>query len=313
MSRGVCEVKGEAGRRIERQSESDSFPKQYAPSKPGPTPLGLDGFASQGKTAEKKITGSSVPIIQSLFTPLLDVDKTNLSTGDRKILELITRRISSGNFTQDQLNTYSHEIERIRSKSSYLEKAVSSSKRDATWGTEMINKQSAYSHKTGTFGPWGSLAANGCGAFAINNANQILGFNTEFSDLSYNLNQNSELTTNIGGWLGMNPLVVGDYYRQNGAKVTLYTNPTDVSKDHDAYIALFFHSGGAHYVAAEYNSSTKKFEVYNLDSDEKEKSLVSLSRESYHHTAGWIIWGIDSPINTSDDYSNNPFERSQPK
>lgn len=277
--------------------------------KPGPTPATQSIYTFQTNDTSEKITGSPVRRIQNLFETLLDVDTSNLSIEDRKTLELISRQIDSGSFTQSQLNTYYQELDSIRSKAKDLEKAVSDSKSDATWGKEMINNQSSYSHKAGTFGRWGSIADNGCGAIAINNANQIIGFNTDFGDLVHDLNQQPNLTTSLFGKAGMNPLVIGDYYRQNGAEVTLYTNPANVSKDHDVYIALFFHSSGAHYIAAEYNPSTKKFEVYNLDTAEKEKSLVSLSQESCEDTSGWIIWGIDSPVNSNNGYSNSPLNR----
>jgi len=280
--------------------------------KPGPSPTALPVYSTKISDTTGKITGSSVQRIQNVYEALLDVDTSNLSARDRKALELISRQIDSGSFTQSQLNTYYQALDRIRSKAKYLEKAVSDSKSDATWGTKMINNQNSYSQKAGTFGPFGSIAKNGCGAIAINNANQALGFNTEFGDLVHNLNQRPDLTTNLFGIAGMNPLVIGDYYRQNGAEVTLYTNPADVPTDHDAYIALYFHSKGGHYVAARYDQFAHEYEVYNLFENGRTYPMNSLSDSDFpaaEDTNHWIIWGIDSPVNTNDGYSNSPFSR----
>lgn len=309
---------------LQDKTKGDSSGKSKTTPKPSSTPLPKPGPTPeiQQKDSNREIESNirvdevTARQIQRFYEPLLNVDTSNLSENDRRALDLISRRIDSGIFTQSQLNSYIQELERIRSKAKYLEKAVSDSKDDATWGTEMINNQNSYSHKAGTFGRWGNIADNGCGAISINNANRMLGYDTEFGDLVHNLNQQSDLTTNLFGILGMNPLVIGDYYRQRGAYVALYTNPAEVPKDYDAYIALLFYSdGGAHYVAAEYNKYEDKFEVYNLLTDNMVHEMDSLSATYYpgdKKTNLWIIWGIDSSNNTNDGFSNSPAEKESP-
>ena len=159
----------------------------------------------------------------------------------------------------------------------------------------MIIDQSLYSKHIGTFGILGSTARNACGVIAIHNANQLLGYKTRLDDLSYMM-QRSNLYSSIEyGLLGMNPVGLANLYERNGAEVTIYLDPQKVSKDHDAYIAVFFYPLGGHYVAANYNEATQQFEVYNIDTDHVMKKLDTLSAQSYKGTFGWVVWGIDAP------------------
>ena len=184
-------------------------------------------------------------------------------------------------------------------KDKYLDLLKKKSDPKATWGTEMINDQSLYSKYIGTFGILGSTARNACGVIAIHNANQLLGFNTRFDDLSYMMQRSSLYTSIEYGLLGMNPFGLANLYEGNGAEVTIYLDPQKVSKDHDAYIAVFSYPVGSHYVAADYNQATQQFEVYNLDTDHVVKKLDTLSAQSYKGTFGWVVWGIDSPEATN--------------
>jgi hypothetical protein len=105
----------------------------------------------------------------------------------------------------------------------------------------------------------------------------------------------------------MNPVGLANLYERNGADVTIYPDPQKVSKDHDAYIAVFFYPFGGHYVAAEYNEATDRFEVYNLDTDHEMKELKTLSAQSFEGTFGWVVWGIDAPkeYDTGSSGNNN--------
>ncbi|NLI53206.1 MAG: hypothetical protein GX417_02660 [Clostridiales bacterium] len=244
---------------------------------------------------------------------LLGIDTTYLSTGSRKILELINRKIANKALTPELFKTYLLDLSKIKTeaeKGEYIEKIKASSLPEATWGTEMINNQSVYSKAFATFGGLGNIAGNACGVIAIHNANQILGYNTEFEDLMYQMQKYSLMSTNAFGLLGMNPDVIGGIYSKAGAKVTMYFNPKDVPTDHDGYIAMFSYPIGAHYVAADFNKEKGTFDVYNLDDDGVKKQLNDLSRKSYPGTFLWIVWGIDMP-NEPDIGKTGPMFKMQ--
>jgi len=272
---------------------------------PGPAPVKTPEVKSAINPDKQEVFMDLSAATKNVISYLLDIDKNVLSTGDRKILEVIERRIDNGKLTRSQLRLYLQDINRIRTeveKIEYLDKVKSSSKKEATWGTEIIHKQSEYSSASGSFGKFGSLSKNGCGFIALHNANQILGNRTKFSDLYLGLQQNPSTKTNFFGWLGMNPKIVSEFYEQQGATVSHYKDLASVPKTHDAYIALFFHSSGAHYVAAVYDETAHQFMVYNLF-DTGSSPLSDLSAEAYAQragkTSGWQVWGIDTTESSS--------------
>lgn len=275
---------------------------------PGPTPVATPTVPKDSSQPEKQEPVEFTPVEKRMILDLLHVDKSKLPVGDRKILEFIERQVKSGDVTASQLKRYLSDIGTIREKvekAEYLDKVKAESTKDATWGTEIINNQSDYSDSAGTFGALGSIAKNGCGIIAMHNVNQILGLNIAFDDFYYALRKYDFLSTNLGGTLGMNPDVV-TLYNYLGANVTHYETPFNVSKDHDAYIALYFRLFGAHYIAAEYNESTGKYEVYNLYSDKAEMvELNSLSSQSVRGSFLWTVWGIDLPITNETERVGN--------
>ena len=108
----------------------------------------------------------------------------------------------------------------------------------------------------------------------------------------------------MGGQLGMNPLIVGDYYRNRGYDVRLYSNPGNVPPDYDAYLALYFYGGtadrplGAHYVALEYDPQAKQYVSYNdpkeLDGPQQVfPDFAQMKATDEAHAL--FVWGIDKP------------------
>ena len=269
---------------------------------------------------------SSTPLPKPGLTPEIDadhlkqdfrnIDRSRLSGNSKILFDLTMEQLRTNQISSNVYSSISANYTKLLNESNkikLLDKVKDDSASQATWDESIINNQTAYSSKVGSFGRNGNLAENGCGFMAIHNANQILGISSRFDETYYELNKAGDLATNWSGKLGMNPLVIGGYYRQHGAEVTLYTNPANVPTDCDSYIALFFYSdGGAHYVAAKYNQTTQKFDVYNLLADGEKKQMDSLSASDYpgmKKTEHWIIWGIDSPVNTNDSYSSSPIEK----
>lgn len=238
---------------------------------------------------------------------LLGIDTSYLSTGSRKILELIYSKLASGAITMEEFKEYLPEFNQIKieaEKAIYYEK-IKSSPSKATWGTEMIYDQGVYNNIPGTFGPLGNIPEKVCGAVAIHNANQILGFKTRADELIFWMQKYSILSTNVFGLLGVNPDVITGIYTSAGAKVTKYKDTSRVSKEHDAYIVLYYYWLGGHYVAAEYDSKKDCFLVYNNFKTNGPEEWKTLSGSSYAESAslyrrsgksfGWTVWGIDAP------------------
>jgi len=246
--------------------------------------------------------------------PSLDtfgVDTRYLSEDSRRKLELILRKMNSSVVSSELYRTYLKELDNIREeeeKGIYFEKIKSGAPSDATWGTEMIYDQRVYNKISGTFGPWGNIPENVCGAAAIQNANQILGINTRFDELIYSIQKEYLVTTNLFGKLGMSIDALCGYYINAGATVTDYDSHSKIPNNHDAYIVMYVYKDtngnlGAHYVAAEYDKTNVCFKVYN--DIKKNETWDALLPSSYQKIAGqyghndeilvWNVFGIDQP------------------
>lgn len=272
---------------------------QPGPTPPAVTPNPLKGIADLSKRLIYVRNENSKD-----SDLLLGVDTSRISDEDREILERINKELLRGNISQDQLGMYTASVNRIQLKAMYkdpLKIAMTTSLRDATWGTEVINNQKSYSTEPGTFGSRGNLADNGCGFMAINNTNQILGTPTNFKDTVSKLNANSTFTTLLGGTRGMNPLVVGDYYRSKGYDVELYPNISEVPMTYDAYIMLYAYKAqdanhndtlGAHYIALSYDEASEMLTAYNLSGNKAVKSESFSDYLSEDTTLASIVWGI---------------------
>ena len=287
---------------------------------PVPTPLPQPGpspVVTPGVDKGENPIGKSAPIEfsyrdkQALLS-MLDMDKSLLPVGDRKIVELIERQVQRGVTTPGQFGRFFKDLLLIRAKLTELEwvdDRKKESKGSATWGSELINNQEDYSSVPGTFGSKGNMKDNACGYMAINNANQFLGYHTDYSDTSYHLNNHSEFTTVADGQLGMNPLVVGAYYRSLGCQVKCFSNVTAIPKTYDAYIMLYFYKSknkigndplGAHYIAVSYNPSTDKFTAYNNNIYGKTEQKDGFSQFLPPDQRGYFVWGINHPDQPHD-------------
>jgi hypothetical protein len=103
--------------------------------------------------------------------------------------------------------------------------------------------------------------------------------------------------------MGMNPLVVGNYYRTKGYDVDLYTNSDEVPNTYDAYIMFYGYTKengdgkyGAHYIAIEYDDETGQLIAYNNEWESKIDSESDFS-DFLPDKVGFdlFIWGIDKP------------------
>ncbi|MPM53433.1 hypothetical protein SDC9_100201 [bioreactor metagenome] len=256
---------------------------------------------------------------KQMLLSILDLDTSLMSVTDRKQIEFIERQVQRGVVTPNQLKQFYQDLISIRNKvekQEWINKTKAESNPAATWGAELINNQRDYSDVPGSFGKKGNMRDNACGYMAINNTNQILGYNTAYSDTSYYLNKARNITTLLDGQLGMNPLVIGDLYRSAGCHVDLYLNTSDVPKTYDAYIMLYFYKNvnngdklGAHYIAVDYDPRADKFSAYNNDnSNLQEKDAFNKFLPDGHQ--GYCIWGI-SHIDQSQNTDSTPNERNE--
>ena len=69
-----------------------------------------------------------------------------------------------------------------------------------------IERQKNYTKQCGTFGPSGSISANGCGAIALYNILIHFGFRTEFMAIVNRFNRLWLAATSFGGCMGTNIL-----------------------------------------------------------------------------------------------------------
>jgi len=178
----------------------------------------------------------------------------------------------------------------------------------ATWDDSMITNQRLYSKNIGSFGAVGNYSDNGCGPIAIHNVNRLLGEESTFADVAYELDSDSRNTAALGGVLGMNPLVVREYFGSKGYDVTLYNGIKNVKPDHDAYLAMYIYKNsdgtlGGHYVAMKQDPKTKDYITYNevysthpvpmkeLDDLGRLNEDGSVDKENPRLLT--VIWGID--------------------
>ena len=293
--------------------ESTPLPTPGPP--PNTTPSLLSETSTYSGTTPMELTSRDKQMLLSI----LDLDKSLMTVTDRKHIELIERQVQRGVVTPNQLKQFYQDILSIRikvEKQEWINKVKGESSATATWGNELINGQRDYSSIPGSFGEKGNMRDNACGYMAINNTNQLLGYNTDYSDTSYYLNKASNSTTLFGGQLGMNPLIIGDLYRSAGCHIALYLNKSNVPKTYDAYIMLYFYKVvnsdnklGAHYIAVEYDPRADNFTAYNNEygelqqKDTFEKFLPS-------DDLGYCIWGI-SKIDQSQDTDSIPNEQNE--
>ena len=69
-------------------------------------------------------------------------------------------------------------------------------------GKIYIERQKNYTKQRGTFGPFGSISANGCGAIAIYNVLIHFGMKTDFMTIVNRFNRQWLMSTSIGGMMG---------------------------------------------------------------------------------------------------------------
>ena len=279
---------------------------------PGPSPTvtpGIDNDTNPfGKSASIEFSSRDKQILFSM----LDMDRSLLPVSDRKVVEFIERQIQRGVTTPSQLANFYNTLFSIRAKVTeldWVDDRKAESKGSATWGSELINNQNDYSSVPGSFGSKGNMKDNACGYIAINNANYVLGDKTDYGQTAYNLNSNRGVTTLLGGKSGMNPLVIGSYYRSKGYRVGLYLNTNDIPKNGDAYIMCYLYnytdrSGkvttGGHYIAIAYDPNTKKLTAFNNNKKgeiEEKPDFIDFLPAGHKQYCVWVIEDPNKPQN----------------
>ena len=268
----------------------------------------LKGIISEDSNLDSIIAFFGMPATIAMLQEKLDeIDVSILPASAKHLYDLAMKKMTDGNLSAQSVSAVFDSITRIK-QHEQLAVAKTTSQPGVTWDATMINNQNEYSNEVGTFGSEGTLADNGCGYMAINNANQILGFQTNFDDTCFELNSQSNWTTLINGTRGMNPLVIGNYFREKGCDVDLYFDINNAPKTYDAYIMLYLYkkaeedgtvNWGGHYVAIEYDENSDNFIVYNLDSsnsaNEGEDLEVFLPNNPKILQYVPVVWGINNP------------------
>ena len=139
------------------------------------------------------------------------------------------------------------------SDNSIVEQFISDNK-DLQWGYGLINSQTVYPDKIGTFGTHGSIHNNGCGAIATHNCLRLLQKQSTFEQLILQFNKDETRATINNGKLGSSPFYVASYFRQHQSALTRVTTK-DLSKyaNKSVFIVLYAWAQsktvGAHYQA----------------------------------------------------------------
>jgi len=243
-------------------------------------------------------------MVSGLVEALTTINSDYLSPAGKYMLTLATKRAASGNLTANDFKILCRaytDLKREENRYLTLETAVTTSSPDASWDASIINDQNIYSDLPGTFGSYGTLKKNGCGYIAIHNVKQIMGDHTKFIDTYFELNSLSDSTRNLCGILGMNTSMISEYLGQQGYRVTAYSDYDNVPLNHDAYIVAYIYFWGAHYIAAQYDPSTKKLIAYNDDGRQEYSTFDELFSKDKAQPI--CIWTIDNPSNTGDGNS----------
>lgn len=153
---------------------------------------------------------------------------------------------------------------------SYLiEAAVSAS--NYTYNKQLELKRIIYDQSAGDpakakMGYWKG-EFNGCSWVATNNALSMVGKYTHASKIIKYFESWGSI---LNGAFGVMPDAIVDYLRkEKGLQVDWDLLPSKKKidkniKNSDASILLYIHSSGMHYIAIRWNTSTKKFEAYNV-------------------------------------------------
>ena len=108
-----------------------------------------------------------------------------------------------------------------------------------------IESQKNYTKQRGTFGPFGSISGNGCGAVALYNMLTYFGIKTEFKTIVNRFNRLLPIATSFGGFLGTSIFHLYRELKKFGFKVypvifTRETMKTFHLNENTAFIFLYF-------------------------------------------------------------------------
>ncbi len=121
-----------------------------------------------------------------------------------------------------------------------------------------IERQKNYTKQIGTFGPFGSISANGCGAIALYNVLIHFGINADLMTIVDQFNRQWPMATSFGGFLGSYIFYLHHLLKQYRFHVhTIFFTRKTVATFHldekSAFIFLYFwrkkRKLGAHYQA----------------------------------------------------------------
>ncbi len=160
---------------------------------------------------------------------------------------------------------------------------------------KLIREQNSCPGKRGTFGPLGSVRKNGCGAIALYNLLQLLGYQEDYGSILADVNRHWLKATVLGGLLGMNPWFLLHYLSNKADKAAFHFttyrlwnahSALKIQEHHMAYLNLYFYRYGGHYATSAFYDG--RLEIYNDGSSQGYKEYFQSEKAVY-----MVVVGID--------------------
>ena len=188
---------------------------------------------------------------------------------------------------------------------------VTCSVADADWGRRhaasmdpiyykadgLIQGQAEFEFSQAAFG-LGSYAHNGCGAIAIYNALQLLGYDVSLGMIHDQIKNKNGFC--MGGLFGMNALVIDDILTERGVACTGYLSSATLMQNvQEGTVVIIYAMNdvatvfrGLHYVTAQYNDG--QFMLYNVYSNSTQPEPANSICQPYENSCylyGFVVGG----------------------
>ncbi len=176
---------------------------------------------------------------------------------------------ASDSFEDSFLNYFGRKKDDVRAEENYEQnKTIDLSRYEKSNG--YIHDQTSGSIANVKYGN-GTLAKNGCGVIAVNNALVSLGDRKDIRDIAKDFEKGGLV---LSGTFGTNPYAIGDYFRENGYTVDTYegSNLFSALKSSDAKTHIFTYwnsdkaEDGVHIVSVD-KMEDGRYRFYNMNCD----------------------------------------------
>lgn len=176
---------------------------------------------------------------------------------------------ASDSFEDSSINFFGRKKDDVRAKENYsANKDMDLSRYEKSDG--YINDQESGAIANVRYGN-GTLAKNGCGVIAVNNALVSLEDRKDIRDIARDFEKGGLV---LSGTFGTNPYAIGDYFREKGYKVDTYegSNLFSILKNSDAKTHIFSYwnsdkaEEGVHIVSVD-KMEDGQYRFYNMKCD----------------------------------------------